>query len=170
LDALELLADDCECFRCEHCSGELVVETDAKIASHGSGDGGDHDNNARRRRLEKLEDMQRRTDEQLEPLLAQIQRVEGLAVPEFMSLQSCRQENNIGAAAVVPYRGETDVEVGILLPGSGSKVFPPWMLKQGMDHTRHTGGQTEKSEGIDDDKKMNSSEEKKKQAYTKMRG
>lgn len=50
LDALRLLADNYECFRCEHCSAELVVENAATIATddemvatmamaHGSVDG-----------------------------------------------------------------------------------------------------------------------------------
>uniref|UniRef100_M8CMS1 Uncharacterized protein n=1 Tax=Aegilops tauschii TaxID=37682 RepID=M8CMS1_AEGTA len=132
MDALRLLANDCECFHCEHCSGELAVEIDAKIASQEPGNGGDDDNSTRRkrRRIEKLGDMQRRMDEQLEPFQAQIQTVEVLAIPKFKSLPSW-----LGAAAVVPCGGETEVEVGILLSGA---VY------------------------IDDDKKMNSSEEKKK--------
>lgn len=42
-----------EYFHCENCNGELVAESD-KLASEEMGDG---DDNARRRRREKLKDM-----------------------------------------------------------------------------------------------------------------
>lgn len=44
---------DDEYFHCESCNGELVAESD-KLASQ---EGGDGDDNARRRRREKLKDM-----------------------------------------------------------------------------------------------------------------
>ncbi|CAJ1944344.1 unnamed protein product [Sphenostylis stenocarpa] len=53
LDALRLLSFEDEDFHCESCDGKLEVEID-KIAAQ---DGGDGDDNARRRRREKLKDM-----------------------------------------------------------------------------------------------------------------
>lgn len=53
LDALRLVSFEDEDFHCESCDGQLEVEID-KIAAQ---DGGDGDDNARRRRREKLKDM-----------------------------------------------------------------------------------------------------------------
>ncbi|KAM3194655.1 hypothetical protein ACQJBY_070975 [Aegilops geniculata] len=172
LDALRLLAEDFQSFRCEHCSGELVVEKAATIATDEAGDGGADDGSRarKRRRLEKLQDMQRRMEEQLEPLQAQIQRVEGLPAPEFMSLRSWQKENNVAAAAAAPCRRDPEVELGVLLADqsgtvsdSPPKVFPPWMVKQGMDQTGGNARSEGKSEEGEDDKKMNSNEEEEKQ-------
>ncbi|KAE8799314.1 hypothetical protein D1007_25238 [Hordeum vulgare] len=170
-DALRLISDDYEIFRCERCSGELVVEKAATIAADEDRDGGGDGDGSRarkRRRLEKLQGMQRRMDEQLEPLQAQIERVEGLAAPEFMSLRSWQKENNVAAAAAAaaaPCRRDTEVELGVLLhdadqsgTNSEPKIFPPWMARQGMDLAGGKALSDEESEG-EDDKKMNSNEE-----------
>lgn len=53
LDALRLISMEDEFFHCESCNGELVAESD-KLAAQ---EGGDGDDNARRRRREKLKDM-----------------------------------------------------------------------------------------------------------------
>lgn len=53
LDALRLISPDDEYFHCENCNGELVAESD-KLAAQEAGDG---DDNARRRRREKLKSM-----------------------------------------------------------------------------------------------------------------
>ena len=53
LDALRLVSPEDEYFHCENCNGELVAEGD-KLAAEEMGDG---DDNARRRRREKLRDM-----------------------------------------------------------------------------------------------------------------
>lgn len=53
MDALRLVSPDDEYFHCENCNGELVAESD-KLAAQ---EGGDGDDNARRRRREKLKDM-----------------------------------------------------------------------------------------------------------------
>lgn len=53
LDALRLVSFEDEDFHCESCNGRLEVESD-KIAVQ---EGGDGDDNARRRRREKLKDM-----------------------------------------------------------------------------------------------------------------
>jgi transcription initiation factor TFIIE subunit alpha len=56
LDALRLLSYEDEDFHCERCNGKLEVESD-KLAAQEGGDAGDGDENARRRRREKLKDM-----------------------------------------------------------------------------------------------------------------
>ena len=53
LDALRFVSFEDEDFHCESCNGRLEVESD-KIAAQERGDG---DDNARRRRREKLKDM-----------------------------------------------------------------------------------------------------------------
>lgn len=53
LDACRLVSMEDEYFHCEVCNGELVAESE-KIGSQEVGDG---DDNARRRRRDKLEDM-----------------------------------------------------------------------------------------------------------------
>ncbi|XP_006659342.2 general transcription factor IIE subunit 1 [Oryza brachyantha] len=133
-DALQLVSYTDEYFHCENCNGELVAESD-KLASEEMGDG---DDNARKRRREKLHDMQQRIDEQLKPLQAQLNRVKDLPAPEFGSLQSWERAN-IGAfgsadpnaadssknsqsqynGTPMPYLGETKVEVA--LSGTGVK-------------------------------------------------
>jgi hypothetical protein len=57
-DALQLISYTDEYFHCENCNGELIAESD-KLASEEMGDG---DDNARKRRREKLNDMQQRID------------------------------------------------------------------------------------------------------------
>jgi hypothetical protein len=57
-DALQLVSYTDEYFHCETCNGELVAEDD-KLASEEMGDG---DDNVRKRRREKLKDMQQRIE------------------------------------------------------------------------------------------------------------
>jgi transcription initiation factor TFIIE subunit alpha len=57
-DALQPISYTDEYFHCENCNGELIAESD-KLASEEMGDG---DDNARKRRREKLNDMQQRID------------------------------------------------------------------------------------------------------------
>ncbi|KAH8487244.1 hypothetical protein H0E87_025999, partial [Populus deltoides] len=52
LDASSLMSLVDEYFHCENCDGELVAESDKLVAQ----EGGDGDDNARRRRREKLKD------------------------------------------------------------------------------------------------------------------
>ncbi|WJX90177.1 hypothetical protein P8452_72103 [Trifolium repens] len=56
LDALRLLSYEDADFHCERCNRTLEVES-AKLAAQEGGDAGDGDENARRRRREKLKDM-----------------------------------------------------------------------------------------------------------------
>ncbi|KAL6642976.1 hypothetical protein ACP70R_021157 [Stipagrostis hirtigluma subsp. patula] len=167
-DALQLVSYTDEYFHCETCNGELVAESD-KLASEEMGDG---DDNARKRRREKLKDMQQRLDEQLKPLNAQLQRVKDLPAPEFGSLQSWERANighfaNGDPGAVdssrnsqgqygtpMPFLGDTKVEVMVEnadvkgqgaeagTNGTAQKVLPPWMIKQGMNLTSEQRGET----------------------------
>ncbi|KAL2526129.1 Transcription factor TFIIE [Abeliophyllum distichum] len=127
LDALRLISPHDEYFHCESCDGVLVAEAD-KLAAQELGDG---DDNARRRRHEKLKDMLQNMEEQLKPLMDQLGRVKDLTVPEFGSLQAWELQNAAGRAAngdhgndpskssqgfgfggtPMPYVGETKVEV-----------------------------------------------------------
>ncbi|KAG5532466.1 hypothetical protein RHGRI_026934 [Rhododendron griersonianum] len=86
LDALRLVSTEDEYFHCESCNGELVAESD-KLAAQEMGDG---DDNARRRRREKLKDMLQKLEvlEQLKPLMDQLSRVKDLPVPEFGNLHA----------------------------------------------------------------------------------
>nr|CAB3494786.1 unnamed protein product [Digitaria exilis] len=61
-DALQLVSYTDEYFHCENCNGELVAESD-KLASEEMGDG---DDNVRKRRREKLKDMQQRIEFEVE--------------------------------------------------------------------------------------------------------
>ena len=111
--------------------------------------------------------MLRRMGEQLEPLRAQIRRVEGLPAPEFMSLRSWQKANAIGTAAVDvnSCRQKTEFEVAVLSPGSGGagqsgtsadsgfKPFPVWMMREGMDLTEQQRGGTSGSASSNVDEK-----------------
>ncbi|KAM3380305.1 hypothetical protein BC332_09818 [Capsicum chinense] len=127
LDALRLISPEDEYFHCESCNGELVAESD-KLASQGNADGDDND---RRRRREKLEDMLHRVEAQLKPLMDQLARVKDLPAPEFGSLQAWEVHANAVARGAhgdnandsksgqglgfggtpMPFVGETKVEV-----------------------------------------------------------
>ncbi|KAF8783660.1 hypothetical protein HU200_000412 [Digitaria exilis] len=88
-DALQLVSYTDEYFHCENCNGELVAESD-KLVFEEMGDG---DDNVRKRRCEKLKDMQQRIEEQMKPLVAQLDRVKNLPAPEFGSLQTWERAN-----------------------------------------------------------------------------
>ncbi|XP_073044000.1 uncharacterized protein [Primulina eburnea] len=129
LDALRLITPYDEYFHCESCNGVLVAESD-KLAAQESGDG---DDNARRRRHEKLKDMLTNMEDQLKPLIDQLGRVKDLPVPEFGCLQAWELRANAAGRAgngdlnsndpsksfqglgfggtPMPYVGETKVEV-----------------------------------------------------------
>ncbi|XP_072981290.1 uncharacterized protein [Typha angustifolia] len=129
-DALQLVSLTDEYFHCENCNGELVAESD-KLAAEEMGDG---DDNARKRRREKLKDMLQKIEEQLKPLALQLARVKDLAVPEFGTLQAWEARASAAARAngdsnaidsskssqgqgyggtPMPYLGETRVEVAL---------------------------------------------------------
>ncbi|CAL9772633.1 unnamed protein product [Musa acuminata subsp. burmannicoides] len=129
-DALQLVSMDDEYFHCENCNGELVAESD-KLAAEEMGDG---DDNARRRRREKLKDMLQKMEEQLKPLALQLARVKDLPAPEFGNLQAWEARAHAAAQASgdsnasdssknpqaqgytgtpMPFLGETRVEVAL---------------------------------------------------------
>ncbi|XP_017631127.1 transcription initiation factor IIE subunit alpha [Gossypium arboreum] len=127
LDALRLVSLEDEYFHCERCNGELVAESD-KLAAQDVGDG---DDNARRRRREKLKDMLQKMEVQLKPLMEQLNRVKDMPIPEFGSLQAWEARASAAGRAVngdsgsndpsknsqgyggtpMPFLGETKVEV-----------------------------------------------------------
>ncbi|CAI0430547.1 unnamed protein product [Linum tenue] len=82
LDALRLVSMEDESFHCENCNGELVAESDKLTIS----EGGDGDDNERRRRREQIKDMLQKIDTHLKPLIEQLNRVKDIAVPEFGNL------------------------------------------------------------------------------------
>lgn len=174
-DALQLVSYTDEYFHCETCNGELVAESD-KLASEEMGDG---DDNVRKRRREKLKDMQQRIEEQLKPLIAQLDRVKNLPAPDFGTLQTWERANigafpngDLGAAdssrnsqgqygTPMPYMGEPKVEVEVLdgvkeegaesgKNGSELKVLPPWMIRDGMNLTKEQRGETSKESKLDE--------------------
>ncbi|XP_047972628.1 transcription initiation factor IIE subunit alpha-like [Salvia hispanica] len=127
LDALRLITPYDEYFHCESCNGILVAESD-KLAAQEMGDG---DDNASRRRLDKLRDMLSKMEVQLKPLIDQLGRVKDLPVPELEGLQAWlvrkatqqaangdhntndpnRHMNGGFGGTPMPYVGETKVEV-----------------------------------------------------------
>ncbi|XP_074575526.1 uncharacterized protein LOC141831974 [Curcuma longa] len=129
-DALQLVSMEDEYFHCENCNGELVAESE-KLASEQLGDG---DDNARRRRREKLKDMFQKMEDQLKPLVVQLARVKDLPAPEFGTLQAweararaASQANSDSNASdfskniqgqgysgtPMPFLGETSIEVAL---------------------------------------------------------
>ncbi|KAL0283098.1 UNVERIFIED_CONTAM: Transcription initiation factor IIE subunit alpha [Sesamum angustifolium] len=127
LDALRLISPQDEYFHCESCNGVLVAESD-KLAAQELGDGED---NASRRRHDKLKDMLTKMEEQLKPLIDQLGRVKDLPAPDFGNLQAWELRANAAGRAngdlnandskslnglgfggtPMPYVGETKVEV-----------------------------------------------------------
>ncbi|KAG6492800.1 hypothetical protein ZIOFF_047767 [Zingiber officinale] len=128
-DALQLVSMEDEYFHCENCNGELVAESE-KLAAEQLGDG---DDNARKRRHEKLKDMYQKMEDQLKPLIAQLDRVKDLPAPEFGTLQAweararaASQANGDSNASdskniqgqgyggtPMPFLGETSIEVAL---------------------------------------------------------
>ncbi|KAH9618918.1 hypothetical protein KSS87_006570 [Heliosperma pusillum] len=160
LDAIRLVSMEDEYFHCESCNGELVAESD-KLAAQEIGDG---DDNARRRRREKLKEMLQKIEEQLKPLVVQINRVKDLPVPEFGTLQAWEARASAAArgagghndpsglsqgGTTVPFLGDTKVEVTLLdkedsksdITNAPMKKLPPWMIKQGMNLTMEQRGE-----------------------------
>ncbi|GFP89521.1 general transcription factor iie subunit 1 [Phtheirospermum japonicum] len=172
LDALRLISAYDEYFHCESCNEVLVAESD-KLAAQESGDG---DDNARRRRHEKIKDMLSKMEEQLKPLTDQLARVKDLPIPEFGSLQawevrtnsagrSANGENHndpskssqgLGLGATpMPYVGETKVEVafsGIGENGDDVKSVdadsPEKVLPPWMNITRGQHGEANKETNV----------------------
>ncbi|TKY73235.1 General transcription factor IIE subunit 1 [Spatholobus suberectus] len=120
LDALRLVSFEDDDFHCESCNGKLEVESD-KFAAQ---EGGDGDDNARRRRHEKLKDMLQKMEVQLKPLMDQLSRVKDLPVPEFGSLQAWEaRASAMGRAANGDIAGDSKISQlgynGAPMPYSG---------------------------------------------------
>ncbi|CAL5022262.1 unnamed protein product [Urochloa decumbens] len=189
-DALQLVSCMDEYFHCESCSGELVAESD-KLASEEMGDGID---NVRKRKHEKLKEMLQRIDEQLKPLITQLDRVKNLPAPEFESLQSLERaisgafaNGDIGAAdssrnsqgAYGMLMGKREVEFEIIdgvkegvesgKNGQDLKVLPPWLnleRKQGGETcTLELTGTTEDKNDKNQDSKDKTIQEEYAKAY-----
>ncbi|CAH2039042.1 unnamed protein product [Thlaspi arvense] len=165
LDALRLISMEDDCFHCENCNSELIVECN-KLTPEEVIDG---DDNGRRRQQEKLKDMLQKMEVQMKPLMDQINRVKDLPIPDFGSLLAwearaalaarengdfnpndpSRSQGGYGSTPM-PFLGETQVEVNL---GEGKedvksnggdsslKVLPPWMIKEGMKLTEEQRGE-----------------------------
>ncbi|CAL1380895.1 unnamed protein product [Linum trigynum] len=197
LDALRLVSMEDESFHCENCNGELVAESDKLTIP----EGGDGDDNARRRRREQIKHMLQKMDTHLKPLIEQLNRVKDIAVPEFGNLLAWearasaagRARNGSDSndpfqtfqgydGAPLPYLGETKVEVAFSgidgkeedakseSAGAALKVFPPWLIKPGMNITEEQRGEVKQesemvgslSSGFSDDNKTVSEDDEKK--------
>lgn len=172
LDAARLVSMEDEYFHCESCNGELVVESD-KIAMQDMGDG---DDNARRRRREKLKDMLQKMEAQLKPLIEQLNRVKDLQVPEYGNLQAweARFSNRAGhgdpsgsdsrsqglGGTPMPFLGPTLVDVNVASVKKDEddnsdpakepmKVLPPWMIREGMNLTKEQRGEVKLESKMD---------------------
>ncbi|KAI3960364.1 hypothetical protein MKW98_017088 [Papaver atlanticum] len=156
LDALQLISPTDEGFCCENCNGELKLAADEM----GGGNG-----NARGRRREMLKGMLQKMEEQLKPLQDQLNLVEHLTCPEFRTLEewealasaahrdatdpSKSSQEYVGT--LLPFIGETKVDVELygaavkeedIKPEVGlMKVYPPWMIQQGMNLTKGQCGE-----------------------------
>ncbi|KAK9278956.1 hypothetical protein L1049_017326 [Liquidambar formosana] len=120
LDALRLVSMDDEYFHCENCNGELVAESD-KLAAQEVGDG---DDNARRRRREKLKDMLQKMEVQLKPLMEQLSRVKDLPAPEFGTLQAWEARANAARHAANGDSGANDSSKSSQGLGYGGTPMP----------------------------------------------
>lgn len=126
LDACQLISMEDELFHCEVCNGELVADSE-KLTVQDVGDG---DDNARKRKRDKIEDILKKMEAQLKPLTEQLNRVKDLPVPEFGGLQAWEAQASASARAngdldgndpsksgigyggtPMPYLGDTKVEV-----------------------------------------------------------
>ncbi|KAJ1695308.1 hypothetical protein LUZ63_012006 [Rhynchospora breviuscula] len=117
-DALQLISFTDDVFHCERCDGELVAESD-KLAADEMGDGDD----SRSRRREKLKDLLKRIEEQLNPLTIQLNRVKDLPVPDFGTLQQWEAR----ASAAARGYGEidpNDANKSSQVPGYGGTPMP----------------------------------------------
>ncbi|KAL9314347.1 hypothetical protein ACSQ67_019799 [Phaseolus vulgaris] len=173
-DALRLVSFEDDDFHCESCNGKLEVESDKFVVQEGP----DGDDNARRRRHEKLKDMLQKMEIQLKPLIDQLSRVKDLPVPEFGSLLAWEaRASAMGRAngdmagdskisqlgyngAPMPYSGDTKVVVDFngtegnrhdvkSETETSLKVLPPWMIKSGMVLTKEQRGEVKEEIKMD---------------------
>ncbi|KVH90229.1 TFIIEalpha/SarR/Rpc3 HTH domain-containing protein [Cynara cardunculus var. scolymus] len=173
LDAIRLISFEDDSFHCESCNTELVAESD-KLASQDIGDG---DDNARRRRREKLRDMLQKMEVELKPLMDQLSRVKDLDAPDYGTLQAWELRASAAARASNADPGEIHVEVAfsgveekgeIKSESAPMKVLPPWMIKEGMNLTNEQRGGVKQESNMEgtsasidmkDEKKLSSQED-----------
>ncbi|KAL6131398.1 hypothetical protein ACLB2K_069774 [Fragaria x ananassa] len=147
LDALRLISMEDGDFHCGECKGKLVaVETDNDVASPQIGDG-ESSIISRRQMREQSKAMLRNMEEQLKPLMEQINKVKDLPVPQFGTLRAweARAKSSSGLGQDV---GATEVEVITWVKEDKGddtkselddtttrveKVYPPWLSKPGMN-------------------------------------
>ncbi|TVU30207.1 hypothetical protein EJB05_21817 [Eragrostis curvula] len=138
-DALQLVSYTDEYFHCETCNGELVAERDKLV----SGKMGAVNDNARKYTIHELKDMQQRMDEQLKPLVAQLERVKKLPAPDFGSLRSWERAKSAANSSLrTPdsqfdrdFGGEGTAEDGKNHTDSKVKPMPPWMMSKGNNNS-----------------------------------
>ncbi|GKD36161.1 transcription initiation factor IIE subunit alpha, partial [Tanacetum coccineum] len=162
LDAVRLISFEDDAFHCESCNTELVAESD-KLASQDIGDG---DDNARRRRREKLRDLLQKLEVELKPLTDILHTVKDLEAPDYGTLQAwelrasavaraSNSETNANdssrngmSGTPMLFLGETKIEVAfsgaeekqIKSESAPLKKLPPWMIKEGMKLTNEQRG------------------------------
>nr|GEU74569.1 transcription initiation factor IIE subunit alpha [Tanacetum cinerariifolium] len=184
LDAARLISFEDDAFHCESCNAELVAESD-KLASQDIGDG---DDNARRRRREKLRDLLQKLEAELKPLTDILQRVKDLEAPDYGTLQAwelrasavARASNsdpnandssrNGMSGTPMPFLGETKIEVAfsgaeekqIKSESAPLKKLPPWMIKKGMNLTNEQRGVVMQESNMDGTSSMDDQKDEKK--------
>ncbi|MCL7047939.1 hypothetical protein MKW94_024298 [Papaver nudicaule] len=137
LDAFQLISLTGQGLHCKNCNVALVAKSD-KLSANEMGDGNDT-----ARRLRRLQEM----EEQLKPLLEQLNVVENLPCPEFGALQEWEARTSAAHRAAngnasgndpsnssrgyggAPLPFIPDIE----LPGAARKILPSWMTMQGMN-------------------------------------
>ncbi|GKD27390.1 transcription initiation factor IIE subunit alpha [Tanacetum coccineum] len=184
LDAARLISFEDDAFHCESCNAELVAESD-KLASQDIGDG---DDNARRRRREKLRDLLQKLEAELKPLTDILHRVKDLEAPDYGTLQAwelrasavARASNsdpnandssrNGMSGTPMPFLGETKIEVAfsgaeekqIKSESAPLKKLPPWMIKEGMNLTNEQRGVVMQESNMDGTSSMDDQKDEKK--------
>ncbi|BBN15758.1 transcription initiation factor TFIIE subunit alpha [Marchantia polymorpha subsp. ruderalis] len=143
LDALRLINVFDGNFHCELCDGELVAESD-KLAAAELGDG-DGEENARRRRREKLKELYEKLEKQLKPLQDQLTRVKDLAPPDFGSLEAW--EKRAIAAGRIPGNDASTSDLPKPSHGQGPSGTPMPFLGETKVEVALAGGDTKKDEG-----------------------
>ncbi|CAM6034878.1 unnamed protein product [Sphagnum compactum] len=146
LDALRLVNPFDENFHCENCNAELVAESD-KLAAVELGDG-DGEDNARRRRHEKLKELLEKMDKQLQPLTVQLSRVKDLTPPDFGTL--AQWEKRAIAAGRMSPNGEAVVDLPKASHGQGLTGTPMPFLGETKVEVALAGGDVKREEGKDE--------------------
>ncbi|CAM6106125.1 unnamed protein product [Calypogeia fissa] len=129
-------------FHCEVCDQELVAESD-KLAAAELGDG-DGEDNARRRRREKLKELYEKLEKQLKPLSDQLTRVKDLTPPDFGSLEAW--EKRAIAAGRIPNGDASTSDMSRVTHGQGTSGTPMPFLGETKVEVALAGGEAKKEE------------------------